>query len=64
METHSYLPPIEFLQAATTCPPLDSPEYREALRRSNANQAPPLLTIEDEEAAMWAKYPRLRGSEA
>jgi hypothetical protein len=41
VETHSYLPPAEFIEAVFRCPDLHSKEYRDALCASNAGMKPP-----------------------
>jgi hypothetical protein len=45
VESHSYLPPFEFIQAALRCPDYGSPEFQESLRKSNGGNAPPLISI-------------------
>jgi hypothetical protein len=42
IEAHPYLPPPDFLDAASRCPDVHSMEYRKALRRANAGVQPPL----------------------
>ena len=42
VETHLYLPPVDFLEAVSKCPNCGSNEYREALRSANRGNEPPL----------------------
>ena len=42
VEAHSYLPPVEFLEAVSGCPDCGSSDYREALRSANLGNEPPL----------------------
>src|SRR5215469_12053450 len=43
IETHSYLPPADFLAAVSKCPDIDSNEYRAALRLANPGFTPSCL---------------------
>ena len=51
---HSYSPPESFIQAVLACPDYGSPAYCSALRASNADQPPPLLTKQEVDAE-WAR---------
>jgi hypothetical protein len=42
VEAHAYCPPSEFVAAALRCPPCDSPEYLEALRKANDDVPSPM----------------------
>ena len=42
VESHSYLPPREFVEAIGRCPDPETPEYWQALRKANADVQPPL----------------------
>jgi hypothetical protein len=44
---HSYRPPPAFLEAVMTCPDCGSEPYREALRRANGGQEPPMVSHEE-----------------
>src|SRR5262249_31720659 len=44
---HSYLPPLQFIEAVFACPQVDSPEFQKALQISNAGIAIPLLRSEE-----------------
>jgi len=46
VEEHSYLPPVQFVQAVLSCPPCDTRDYLESLRASNRGIAIPLVTAE------------------
>jgi hypothetical protein len=49
VESHSYLPPAEFIEAVLKCPDLQSEEYRRALYVANGNSEPPLESSESYE---------------
>jgi len=47
IESHGYLPPPAFTAAVKHCPEYGSDDYQEALRVSNANKPPPIVTADE-----------------
>jgi hypothetical protein len=43
VESHLYVPPLEFIEAVLRCTDYGSPDYHEARRKSNGGNAPPLV---------------------
>jgi len=54
MEVHSYLPPVEFLEAVLLCPDVGSEEYFQTLRCANNGNEPPLKSIGSYEKELQA----------
>jgi len=58
ISTHSYLPPVGFIEGVASCPDPGSRQYLEALRRANAGIEPPIESHDVELARSRAMFAR------